>query len=105
MMPAALGAGVIQINLMIDMIIASHLPDGSISFLFYADRLNQLPIGVIGVALGTVLLPLLARNIAEGNEAQVSYNQNRAIELGLFLTIPAAVAFMIVPLSADPCAV
>ncbi|PCI51850.1 MAG: murein biosynthesis integral membrane protein MurJ [Alphaproteobacteria bacterium] len=97
MMPAALGAGVIQINLMLDMIIASHLPDGSISFLFYADRLNQLPIGVIGVALGTVLLPLLARNIAEGDEEQVSYNQNRAIELGLFLTIPAAVAFMIVP--------
>ncbi len=97
MMPAALGAGVIQINLMLDMIIASHLPDGSISFLFYADRLNQLPIGVIGVALGTVLLPLLARNIAEGDEKQVSYNQNRAIELGLFLTIPAAVAFMIVP--------
>lgn len=97
MMPAALGAGVIQVNLMLDMIIASHLPDGSISFLFYADRLNQLPIGVIGVALGTVLLPLLARNIAEGDEKQVSYNQNRAIELGLFLTIPAAVAFMIVP--------
>lgn len=97
MMPAALGAGVIQINLMLDMIIASHLPDGSISFLFYADRLNQLPIGVIGVALGTVLLPLLARNIAEGDEQQVSYHQNRAIELGLFLTIPAAVAFMIVP--------
>jgi len=97
MMPAALGAGVIQVNLMLDMIIASHLPDGSISFLFYADRLNQLPIGVIGVALGTVLLPMLARNIAEGDEAQVSFNQNRAIELGLFLTIPAAVAFMIVP--------
>ncbi|NOZ42393.1 MAG: murein biosynthesis integral membrane protein MurJ [Alphaproteobacteria bacterium] len=97
MMPAALGAGVIQINLMLDMIIASHLPNGSISFLFYADRLNQLPIGVIGVALGTVLLPLLARNIAEGHEDQVSLNQNRAIEVGLFLTIPAAVAFMIVP--------
>jgi len=97
MMPAALGAGVIQINLMLDMIIASHLPDGSISFLFYADRLNQLPIGVIGVALGTVLLPLLARNIAEGDNAKVSYNQNRAIEFGLFLTIPAAVAFMVVP--------
>ena len=97
MMPAALGAGVIQINLMLDMIIASHLPSGSISYLFYADRLNQLPIGVVGVALGTVLLPLLARNIAEGDEKQVSINQNRAIELGLFLTIPAAVAFMIVP--------
>jgi len=97
MMPAALGAGVIQINLMIDMIIASHLPDGSISYLFYADRLNQLPIGVIGVALGTVLLPLLARNIAEGDAKQVSINQNKAIELGLFLTIPAAAAFMIMP--------
>jgi len=97
MMPAALGAGVIQVNLMLDMIIASHLPDGSISYLFYADRLNQLPIGVIGVALGTVLLPMLARNIAEGNEEQVSANQNKAIELGLFFTIPAAVAFMVVP--------
>lgn len=97
MMPAALGAGVIQVNLVLDLIIASHLPDGSISFLFYADRLNQLPIGVIGVALGTVLLPLLARNIAEGKEQECNRNQNRAIELGLFLTIPAAVAFMIVP--------
>ncbi|MCF8473799.1 MAG: murein biosynthesis integral membrane protein MurJ [Emcibacter sp.] len=97
MMPAALGAGVIQINLMVDMIIASHLPEGSISFLFYADRINQLPIGVIGVALGTVLLPMLARNIAERDEKKVSYNQNRAIELGLFFTIPAAVAFMVVP--------
>lgn len=97
MMPAALGAGVIQLNLMLDMIIASHLPDGSMSYLFYADRLNQLPVGVIGVALGTVLLPMLARNIAEGDEALVAHHQNRAIELGLFFTIPAAVAFMIVP--------
>ncbi|WP_138380463.1 murein biosynthesis integral membrane protein MurJ [Luteithermobacter gelatinilyticus] len=97
MAPAALGAGVIQLNLMLDMILASHLPDGSLSFLFYADRLNQLPIGVIGVALGTVLLPLLAREIAAGNEGQVSANQNRAIEMGLFFTIPAAVAFIIVP--------
>ena len=57
--PAALGAGVIQLNLLLDMIIASHLPDASMSYLYYADRLNQLPIGVIGVALGTVLLPFL----------------------------------------------
>jgi len=98
MMPAALGAGVIQLNLMLDMIIASHLPDGSMSFLFYADRLNQLPVGVIGVALGTVLLPMLARNITEGNEDLVTHHQNRAIEMGLFFTIPAAVAFMIVPM-------
>ena len=97
MMPVALGAGVIQVNLMLDLILAARLPNGSISFLFYADRLNQLPVGVIGVALGTVLLPMLARNIAEGNADECNYNQNRAIELGLFLTVPAAIAFMVVP--------
>ena len=97
MAPAALGAGVIQLNLMLDMILASHLPDGSMSFLFYADRLNQLPIGVIGVALGTVLLPMLSREIAAGNGHQVIHSQNRAIEMGLFFTVPAAVAFIIVP--------
>lgn len=95
--PAALGAGVIQLNLLLDMIIASHLPDASMSYLYYADRLNQLPVGVIGVALGTVLLPYLSRSIATGNEAQVTRSQNQAIEMGLFLTIPAAVAFVIVP--------
>ncbi|WP_321393352.1 murein biosynthesis integral membrane protein MurJ [Emcibacter sp.] len=97
MAPAALGAGVIQLNLMLDMILASHLPDGSMSYLFYADRLNQLPIGVIGVALGTVLLPMLAREIAAGNGHQVIHSQNRAIEMGLFFTVPAAVAFIVVP--------
>ncbi|MBT6036660.1 MAG: murein biosynthesis integral membrane protein MurJ [Kordiimonadaceae bacterium] len=95
--PAALGAGVIQLNLLLDMIIASHLPDASMSYLYYADRLNQLPVGVIGVALGTVLLPYLSRSIASGNEEQVMRRQNNAIEMGLFLTIPAAVAFIIVP--------
>lgn len=97
MWPAALGAGVIQLNLLLDMVIASYLPDASMSYLYYADRLNQLPIGVIGVALGTVLLPLLSRNIASGNEAQVIKSQNQAIEMGLFFTVPAAVAFVIVP--------
>lgn len=95
--PAALGAGVIQLNLLLDMIIASHLPDASMSYLYYADRLNQLPVGVIGVALGTVLLPYLSRSIAAGDEAQVIRSQNQAIEMGLFFTIPAAVAFVIVP--------
>ena len=95
--PAALGAGVIQLNLLIDMIIASHLPDASMSYLYYADRLNQLPVGVIGVALGTVLLPYLSRSIANGDEAQVIKSQNQAIEMGLFFTIPAAVAFIVVP--------
>jgi len=95
--PAALGAGVIQLNLLLDMIIASHLPDASMSYLYYADRLNQLPVGVIGVALGTVLLPFLSRSIAAGDEAQVMRSQNQAIEMGLFFTVPAAVAFVIVP--------
>lgn len=95
--PAALGAGVIQLNLLLDMIIASHLPDASMSYLYYADRLNQLPVGVIGVALGTVLLPLLSRNIASGDETMVLKNQNQAIEMGLFFTVPAAVAFIVVP--------
>lgn len=95
--PAALGAGVIQINLLLDMIIASHLPDASMSYLYYADRLNQLPVGVIGVALGTVLLPFLSRSIASGDEKQVVKSQNQAIEMGLFFTIPAAVAFVVVP--------
>ena len=95
--PAALGAGVIQLNLLLDMIIASHLPDASMSYLYYADRLNQLPIGVIGVALGTVLLPFLSRSIANGDEAQVMKSQNQAIELCLFFTIPAAVAFLVIP--------
>ncbi len=97
MWPAALGAGVVQLNLLLDMIIASYLPDASMSYLYYADRLNQLPIGVIGVALGTVLLPFLSRSIAAGNEEQVVKSQNQAIEMGLFFTIPAAVAFFIVP--------
>lgn len=97
MWPAALGAGVVQLNLLLDMIIASYLPDASMSYLYYADRLNQLPIGVIGVALGTVLLPFLSRSIASGNEEQVVKSQNQAIEMGLFFTIPAAVAFIIVP--------
>lgn len=97
MAPAALGAGVIQLNLLLDMIIASHLPDASMSYLYYADRLNQLPVGVIGVAIGTVLLPFLSRSIAAGDEEQVTKSQNQAIEMGLFFTIPATVAFVIVP--------
>ncbi|MAU40463.1 MAG: murein biosynthesis integral membrane protein MurJ [Kordiimonas sp.] len=97
MLPAALGAGVVQVNLMFDIILASFLPAGSLSYLFYADRLNQLPLGVIGVAIGTVLLPLLSRQVANGDGADVWHSQNRAIELALFLTLPAAIALMVVP--------
>ncbi len=95
MAPAALGASVAQINLVVDLILASLLPVGSISFLFYADRLNQLPIGVVGVAVGTALLPLIARQIARGEDAAALASQNRGIEFAAVLTLPAAAALIL----------
>src|SRR5437773_2417043 len=80
-----------------DTIIASFLAAGALSALYYADRLNQLPIGVIGIAVGTVLLPEMASRIATGDEAGAKHAQNRAIELTLLLSIPCLVAFLILP--------
>ena len=91
-LPGALGAGVAQINLLADMFFASLLPTGAVSYLYYADRLNQLPLGVIGVAVGTALLPLLSRQLRAGEGAAALASQNRAIELALLLTLPAALA-------------
>ncbi len=99
MVPVALGAGVYQISLVIDTVIASLLPTGSISYLFYADRVNQLPLGVIGVAVGTALLPLLSRQVRAGDTAAANHSQNRALELSLLLTLPAAAALVVI---ADP---
>ena len=96
MVPGVIGAGVVQINLLIDVVIASILPEGSISFLYFADRVNQLPIGVIGVAVGTALLPLLSRQVAAGDTAGANASQNRALEAGLLLTLPAAAALVII---------
>ncbi len=94
MLPGAIGAGVVQINLVIDVILASTLPVGSISFLYYADRVNQLPLGVVGVAVGIALLPLLSRQLRAGDTAAAHDSQNRAIELSLLLTVPAAAALI-----------
>ena len=82
MLPAMLGAAVVQINLLIDVILASTLPTGSVSFLYYADRVNQLPLGVVGVAIGTALLPTLSRQIRAGEEGAARDTQNRGLELG-----------------------
>ncbi len=90
MLPAALGAGASQVNQMVNLILASLLPAGSISYLFYADRLEQLPLGVVGVALGTALLPLLSRQLAAGDIKSAVQSQNRALELALLLALPAA---------------
>ena len=96
-LPAALGAGVFQIGLMIDVVLASLLPAGAVSYLFYADRLNQMPIGIVGVAVGTALLPRLSRQIAAGEGVDANASINRAVELCLLLTVPAAVALVVVP--------
>jgi putative peptidoglycan lipid II flippase len=95
--PATIGSGGTQIALFADTIIASFLATGALSALYYADRLNQLPIGVIGIAAGTVLLPEMARRITAGDEAGASHSQNRAIELTLLLSLPCLVAFLVVP--------
>jgi len=96
--PAALGSGLTQINMFVDTLIASLLPTGAVSYLYYADRLNQLPLGVIGIAIGTVLLPEMARRIKGGDAAGALESQNRAVELTLVLTIPCAVAFLVAAL-------
>ncbi len=95
--PATVGSAETQIALFADTIIASFLATGALSALYYADRLNQLPIGVIGIAAGTVLLPEMARRITAGDEAGARHAQNRAIELTLLLSIPCVVAFLLVP--------
>ena len=96
MLPVALGAGVYQINVVIDVVIASFLPSGAVSYLYYADRLNQLPLGVVGIAIGTALLPILARQIRAGEDTAALANQNRALEVALALTLPAAAALIVI---------
>ena len=93
--PVALGAGVAQINLFIDTIIASYFNSG-VSYLYYADRINELPLAVIGIAVGTALLPMLSRQIREGKHDEAMKSQNHAIALALFLSLPAAVALMVI---------
>ncbi|HMA71752.1 MAG TPA: murein biosynthesis integral membrane protein MurJ [Xanthobacteraceae bacterium] len=95
--PAVLGSAGTQIALFADTIIASFLAAGAVSALYYADRLNQLPIGVIGIAVGTVLLPEMANRIAVGDETGARRAQDRAIAFTLFLSIPCVAAFGIVP--------
>ena len=92
MAPGTIGAGVTQLNLLISTALASLLPSGSVSYLYYADRLNQLPLGVVGIAVGTAILPPLSRQLRLGHAAEATTTQNRGVELALLLTLPAAVA-------------
>lgn len=95
-LPSAVGAGAVQINQVISSILAlRYLPEGSISHLNYADRLYQLPLGLIGIGVGTAILPSLSRQIRGDNPDAAQHTQNRAIELALMLAMPAAVAMVI----------
>lgn len=94
--PAAAGAGAVQINLVVSTALAaSLLGAGSVSYIYFADRLNQLPLGLIGIGLGTVLLPTISRQLGRGEEAEAMATQNRGLELALFLTLPATVALIV----------
>ena len=85
-----------QLNIMIGTIIASFQA-GAVSYLYYADRIYQLPLGVVGIAIGVVLLPDLTRKVRAGDREAVDGAQNRAMEFAMFLTVPAAVALAVVP--------
>ncbi|MGE3769337.1 MAG: murein biosynthesis integral membrane protein MurJ [Bdellovibrionales bacterium] len=93
--PGVIGAGAAQINLMVSTILASLLPAGAVSYLYYADRLNQLPLGVIGVAISTALLPLLSQAVHDDNKEHVEQSFSRAFDLGLAFGLPAAVALLL----------
>lgn len=90
MLPVAFGAGVYQINLVVNKMIATLVGPGAVSWINYADRVNLLPVGIFGTAIGIALLPLLTRQIQAGNESGAITNQNRAVEVSLLLTLPAA---------------
>lgn len=92
-----LGSFSIVISPFIDTILASLLPVGSRAALYYADRINQLPLGVLGLALGTVLLPEMSARLAKGDGAGASAAQNRAAAMNLLLTLPFVAAFLVIP--------
>lgn len=94
---ATLGSASVQIGLFIDTLIASFLPAGVLTAINYADRVNQLPLGTLGIALATVLLPEMSRRVALNDRAGADAAQNNAAALGLYLTLPFAAAFLLVP--------
>ena len=94
--PATLGAGVYQVSQFIDTFFATRLPEGSLSYMNYSDRLNQLPLSVIGTALGTAILPAISRFIDRDEPEEAARVQGQALELAMLLTLPAAVALWII---------
>ena len=94
--PGILGAGAIQLNIIIGTIIASFLPTGAISHLYYADRITQLPLAIFGTALGVALLPRLSKYIQQGeNDSKIFYTLNRSVEFSILISFPAVVGLFI----------
>ena len=92
--PGVIAGGITQINIAVGTIIAS-LEAGAVSYLYYADRIYQLPLGVVGIAIGVVLLPDISRKLRAGDMLAVQDSQNRALEFSLLLVVPAAVALLV----------
>ncbi len=95
--PAIVGAGGVQLALFADTLIASFLPTGALSALYYADRINQLPIGVVGIAVGTVLLPEMSRRLAAGDVRGAALAQARGIQLALLMAVPCVAGAIAIP--------
>ncbi|HKT86508.1 MAG TPA: murein biosynthesis integral membrane protein MurJ [Novosphingobium sp.] len=94
-LPATFGAGVYQISQFVDTFFATSLAQGSLTLLKYADRLNQMPLGIVGIALGTAILPMLARHIHGDDKAGAQRLQANAVEIATLLTLPSAAALAI----------
>ena len=94
--PGVLAAGIQQINLLVGSIIASFR-EGAISYLYYSERVYQLPLGMIGIGLGVILLPEVTKQLRGGDQMGAITSMNRGIELAMFLTIPASIALIVIP--------
>lgn len=94
-LPATFGAGIYQLSQLIDTFFATRLPQGSLTLLSMGDRLNQMPLGIVGIALGTAILPALSRSIASDDQAGATRVQANAFELAMLLTLPAAAALTV----------
>ena len=93
--PGVLGAGVYQINMVVDTIVVSLVGTGAISWLYYANRIQQLPLGVVGAAISVALLPILSHHLKAGEIEAARHSQNKAVEYGALLSIPATVALIV----------
>ena len=93
--PGVVGSGVIQLNIIVGTIIASFLPVGAISHIYYADRLNQLPLAIFGISMGIVLLPNLSKAIKNESKKKINIIQNRSLEFSLLISLPSAVGLYI----------